>query len=64
MSSEGQRNSGGGAEDQDGLGATIPDAPDGVAAGSTPEPNTFEPEEAAPPGSADASGEGAEQEAE
>jgi len=29
-------------------GSTVPDAPDGVGAGATAEPNTFEPEEAAP----------------
>ncbi|MFD1211922.1 hypothetical protein ACFQ36_07705 [Arthrobacter sp. GCM10027362] len=46
MSTEGQRNTGGNPDEP--TGSTVPDAPDGVAAGATNEPNTFEPEEAAP----------------
>lgn len=46
MSTEGQHDPGTGADQQP--GSTVPDAPDGVAAGTTGEPNTFEPEEAAP----------------
>jgi hypothetical protein len=43
MSTEGERN-----DSTERSGSTVPDAPDGVGAGATGEPNTFEPEEAAP----------------
>jgi hypothetical protein len=45
MSTEGQRNTDNAGGE---TGSTVPDAPDGVGAGATSEPNTFEPEEAAP----------------
>jgi hypothetical protein len=51
MSTEGQRSPRENPDDRAGQGSTIPDAPDGVGAGATPEANTFEPEEAAPAGS-------------
>ncbi|MCG2620958.1 hypothetical protein LVY72_03400 [Arthrobacter sp. I2-34] len=46
MSTEDQRAAGEGSGGP--TGSTVPDAPDGVGVGATNEPNTFEPEEAAP----------------